>query len=275
MPDSHIDQIRKLEERFSRFRIMSSADMTIEGSLRHGYAVNCPICEENDPNQCGGGIAPTVGACCLPDGTCEEVTPGQCLLDGGTFIGGLCADADCQPTGACCVGEDCSITTEDDCTGMGGTYQGDGSTCDPNPCFICDGPCGFFNPDDGMYYLTKVYNNVVDNSGCHNNGECVALPPPSSVHLKYYEKSGPPVSLVASQSFHFEGTECIEGDPVFENVAVRYNCFCDCLSDFGCDTFECNAGCTGCINNEPPDVHWPVCSIINTNITYEDLSPCQ
>ncbi len=38
------------------------------------------------------------------------------------------------PTGACCVGTDCSITTEAACTEAGGTYQGDGTPCDPNPC---------------------------------------------------------------------------------------------------------------------------------------------
>jgi len=35
------------------------------------------------------------------------------------------------PTGACCVGSVCSITTEANCQG---TYQGDGTDCDPNPC---------------------------------------------------------------------------------------------------------------------------------------------
>ncbi len=37
-------------------------------------------------------------------------------------------------TGACCVGTDCTITTEAACESMEGVYQGDGSVCDPNPC---------------------------------------------------------------------------------------------------------------------------------------------
>jgi len=37
-------------------------------------------------------------------------------------------------TGACCVGEDCSILSEADCTTAGGTYHGDDTVCDPNPC---------------------------------------------------------------------------------------------------------------------------------------------
>ncbi len=41
-------------------------------------------------------------------------------------------------TGACCVGDECSITTESACIAKGGTYQGDGSPCDPNPCTTPD-----------------------------------------------------------------------------------------------------------------------------------------
>ncbi len=37
-------------------------------------------------------------------------------------------------TGACCIGTDCSITTEAACIEAGGTYQGDGTVCVPNPC---------------------------------------------------------------------------------------------------------------------------------------------
>jgi hypothetical protein len=35
------------------------------------------------------------------------------------------------PTGACCIGNDCTITTESDCTG---SWQGADTTCQPNPC---------------------------------------------------------------------------------------------------------------------------------------------
>lgn len=45
------------------------------------------------------------------------------------------------PTGACCAAEgSCTEETEEDCAGAGGTYQGDGTTCDPNTCPQPD-PC--------------------------------------------------------------------------------------------------------------------------------------
>jgi len=36
-------------------------------------------------------------------------------------------------TGACCIGSECRVTTEEDCRGA---WQGEGTTCDPNPCFV-------------------------------------------------------------------------------------------------------------------------------------------
>ena len=41
-------------------------------------------------------------------------------------------------TGACCAADgSCSITTESQCEEEEGTYQGDGTVCDPNPCPDC------------------------------------------------------------------------------------------------------------------------------------------
>ena len=38
------------------------------------------------------------------------------------------------PKGACCVGTICSIKTEVQCTAASGTYRGDNTNCDGNPC---------------------------------------------------------------------------------------------------------------------------------------------
>jgi hypothetical protein len=45
-----------------------------------------------------------------------------------------CLDLGADPTGACCVATSCTVETEADCTGMGGTYLGDGTDCSGNPC---------------------------------------------------------------------------------------------------------------------------------------------
>lgn len=37
-------------------------------------------------------------------------------------------------TGACCYGDTCEVLTAAVCTSVGGTYQGDGTVCSPDPC---------------------------------------------------------------------------------------------------------------------------------------------
>lgn len=44
-------------------------------------------------------------------------------------------------TGACCTGADCQELTAAECATAGGTYQGDGTVCTPNPCAVPTGAC--------------------------------------------------------------------------------------------------------------------------------------
>ncbi len=143
-----LEQIRELEERLDNLRIQVADDMTIRGSAWQGYALNTFTCDEI--GQGGTPPPPGTGACCLPDDTCEVVTPGQCLLDGGTFIGGSCEPNPCvDETGACCTDGVCSILSESDCTDGGGNYLGDGTTCEGvdcghGACCDADGHCNVF-----------------------------------------------------------------------------------------------------------------------------------
>ncbi len=76
-----------------------------------------------------------VGACVLPDGTCQLTTEAFCGAQFGTYQGdgtdcltGLCSD-----TAACCVPEmACQVLTEFDCLTQGGTWYADVEVCDPN-----------------------------------------------------------------------------------------------------------------------------------------------
>ena len=104
------------------------------------------VCEDPPYNGIYGGNGTTcsdpvcdVGACCMPDGGCLDVIEPVCVSTNGAFQGAgtTCATTDCpQPTGACCIGESCSIQTEENCTGFGGNWLGMETDCDPNPCEI-------------------------------------------------------------------------------------------------------------------------------------------
>jgi hypothetical protein len=88
-----------------------------------------------------GEYVPSFGACCDDStGVCNdgvEIINCTTRFEADT----LCADLDppCgQIPGACCVDDVCSVGTEAECTAASGVYQGDYSTCSPNPCLCAD-----------------------------------------------------------------------------------------------------------------------------------------
>ncbi len=44
-------------------------------------------------------------------------------------------------SGACCQGSSCTIQSSAACAGLGGVYQGNGTSCSPNPCYVPTGAC--------------------------------------------------------------------------------------------------------------------------------------
>jgi hypothetical protein len=86
----------------------------------------------------GISCSPGVGACCLPDGTCQTMTTTDCATANGTYQGdGVdCANANCPiPSGACCFGNgSCLNRTSASCTSLGGTWLGAGTACSGSAC---------------------------------------------------------------------------------------------------------------------------------------------
>ena len=123
------------------------------GAAGGNYLGDDTVC---DPNSCPQ--PPATGACCFEDGTCQVLTADECSGAGGAYEGD---DTTCDPNpcpqppamGACCFPDGtCLVLTQDDCegttrhnpprtngdlmsrSGVPGEYQGDDTTCDPNPC---------------------------------------------------------------------------------------------------------------------------------------------
>ncbi len=80
----------------------------------------------------------TRGACCKMDGTCfDDTLVSLCASAGADFEpGATCETLDppCEPRGACCIGRECLVMTESACANAGGSYRGNNTPCDPNPC---------------------------------------------------------------------------------------------------------------------------------------------
>lgn len=115
-----------------------------EGSYFHGQRTTCKdtICE--------------FGACCFECDTaingfvakCRDnyVTQSCAAAQGSTNFEVLAVcptdDSELCPklVGACCNGTSCSLKCETECVAGGGTYEGDGTDCDPNT-HVCKGAC--------------------------------------------------------------------------------------------------------------------------------------
>ena len=83
----------------------------------------------------GGGLYVDMGVMTLNNSLICGNTPNQIngpWVDGGNnTVEDICGGV---PTGACCVGYDCSIVTEMDCEYQGGGYLGNSSSCIADPC---------------------------------------------------------------------------------------------------------------------------------------------
>ncbi len=78
-----------------------------------------------------------LGACCYEDGSCMVLTEAECGDSGGTYQGDDtgCDPNPCEAVGACCSDlGSCSIRTEQECLDAGSEYFGDNTDCDPDPC---------------------------------------------------------------------------------------------------------------------------------------------
>ncbi len=94
---------------------------------------NCCDCPSRT-SPCDDCGTGTTGACCI-NGVCSILSESDCTGGGGNYLGDdtTCDGVDCTQ-GACCFDTSCIVFTPSDCSDDGGIYQGDGTTCSPNPC---------------------------------------------------------------------------------------------------------------------------------------------
>lgn len=111
---------------------------------------------------CAHQAGASTGACCMPDGTCIIETPVGCDTRQGTYQGEgtTCTPNPCPQLGACCLtGGGCVTTTSADCIVRDGTYLGDGVSCT-----ACSGVTG------GACCLLDGHCLVMSESACYARG---------------------------------------------------------------------------------------------------------
>lgn len=90
------------------------------------------------------------GACCLDSGTCMQASSAACAAVSGTFQGvaTACSPGGCpQPSGGCCLENECQTLTPFACDGGAGIYLGDDVACTPELCLPLTGACCLDNGD--------------------------------------------------------------------------------------------------------------------------------
>jgi hypothetical protein len=96
----------------------------------------------SNPGTC---VSQEQGACCLEDGTCSDVSEGECAAIGGVFQGNgvPCAIVDCEAKlGACCLSNDtCQMLSFEACGEAGGNFRGYGVKCETANCPSVIGAC--------------------------------------------------------------------------------------------------------------------------------------
>ena len=92
----------------------------------------------------GPGACIPEQACCLPNGTCDNMDPFCCVRWGGTPQG---AGSQCGVTEACCINGICSVLDQLCCNDLGGTLQG-AAACSPvtRACCFPNGTCQNLDP---------------------------------------------------------------------------------------------------------------------------------
>ena len=141
--------------------------------------------------------AETPEACCLPDGTCQMLTPSDCVASGGAAQGAGtdCAGTNCPaPEQACCFEATggCLDLTEADCLSAGGIPGGFGTSCATYVCFpvgaccLPDGSCQDDTTPEDCQALGGTFQGdatdcattncpVPDGACCFATGGCLVL----------------------------------------------------------------------------------------------------
>ncbi len=139
----------------------------------------------------------------------------------------------CCGGGACCRSGFCDIETADDCGVDGGVYQGDDTTCDPNPCCTSCFMSGFQAfTGASRWFRTQTETHSLSGQ-CHENTVGQSYSIISVAFTDDIECSGGECSCSGSASCHTEPPDC--------------DCSVDCTGcgDFFpliCDPEDCNCG---------------------------------
>ena len=136
------------------------------------------------PNPCGA--PPATGRCCHGNGSCSVTTAAACVGALDVWATGEdCTTSSAMCFGACCLPQGCMIFDAAGCAGMGGSFNGNGTTCQPDPCVAPPPPptgscCAPFTNACSVSTESTcaIISGTWTNGGVCQPDPCVPAPPP-------------------------------------------------------------------------------------------------
>jgi len=113
-----------------------------------------------------------VGACCI-SGWCEIETQALCSTYDGTYLGDGtdCDPNPCEAPEACCLTMgECTMALPSDCFDAGGEPQGYNSSCYPDPCSVLEGACCL--PQYGCVFVSEIDCDEMDGTYLGDGSAC-------------------------------------------------------------------------------------------------------
>ncbi|RME37944.1 MAG: hypothetical protein D6788_08420, partial [Planctomycetota bacterium] len=232
-----------------------------------------------------------VNACCLPDGMCVDLPPDPCLANGGDPVPGVgCDTVLCQPmpTGACCFGAGgvvpCQELTREECLAQGGSYQGDGTVCPPDPTLPCEQPptgACCLGPTGTVPCVETTSDDCTAQGGSYQGDGTVCPPDPSlpcPLECPFACPTGQ--SCFIGCGTLIQGVECVLFQADSGGVYVLANLGGFTVGDrvlvAGCINPSCTTTCQegdGCIENNTIAPCGQICGGI-TGIPCDDPNEC-
>lgn len=180
---------------------------------------------------------------CPPNGgwaRFSNLSAGLCRPTGDWVMRCTWSSVSCQPgIGPCCINGVCQVTTQADCLAQGGTYQGDGTSCDgvscPPPatqaCCFSNGSCLNLSPEDcaGAGGTPGGLGTTCSNHNCNPQGAC-CLPNGTCVG-----PVSPEACAGQGGAFQGDGSDCGSTNcPPPTGACCFNNGFCLVLSEMDC-----------------------------------------
>jgi spore coat protein A, manganese oxidase len=135
------------------------------------------------------------------------------------------------PTGACCFANGtCQVLTQSNCTAQGGMYQGNGTSCTPNPCPQPTGACCFAN---GTCQVLTQANCTAQSGTYQGNGtSCTPNPCPQPTGACCFS-NGTCQVLTQANCVAQAGVYAGNGVPCTPNPCIQPTGAC-CFGDGSC-----------------------------------------